>query len=109
VTSFSVKGCAASPCANAVLTLKRLSGGASGVSVDFATADGTASGASDYFPAAGTATFAASQLTQTILIPLRVEGGGQPAKNFFVILSNPQGGASLGTQIRATVNISATP
>jgi len=108
VTSFSVTGCAASPCANAVLTLKRLGGGASGVSVDFATADGTASDASDYFPTTGTVTFAVNQPTRTILIPLRVEGRGQPAKNFFVILSNPQGGASLGTQTRATVTISAT-
>ena len=53
--------------------------------------------------------FAANQLTQTILVPLRVEGGRQPAKTFSVILSNPRGGASLGTQSRATVTISATP
>ncbi len=109
VTAFSVRGCAAPVCANAVLTLKRIGGGASGVSVDFATADGTASGASDFVPTTGVVMFAANQLTQTILVPLRVEGGRQPAKTFSVILSNPRGGASLGTQSRATVTISATP
>ena len=63
----------------------------------------------DYTATSSTVTFAASQVTQTIKIPLRIEVGAQPTKSFSVILSNPGGGGTLGVaRTTATVNISDT-
>jgi len=109
--SFNATECAlALPC-NATLTVSRTGGLASGVTVDFATADGTALAGTDYgtrgdpTPPTGTLTFAAGQLVQTIRIPLLGELGAQPTKNFTVQLSNPGSGAALGPRTTATVNV----
>jgi Calx-beta domain len=105
--SFSASECIALPC-NATLTVSRTGGLASGVTVDFTTADGTAMAGVDYTATTSTVTFAASQATQTIKIPLLIEVGAQPTKSFSVILSNPGSGGTLGARTTATVNISDT-
>ncbi|MET0484579.1 MAG: Calx-beta domain-containing protein, partial [Candidatus Rokuibacteriota bacterium] len=111
--SFNATECAVLPC-NATLTVSRTGGLASGVTVDFATADVTAIAGTDYgtlgnaTPPSGTLTFAASQVTQTIKIPLLIEVGAQPTKSFSVILSNPGSGGTLGARTTATVNVSDT-
>jgi hypothetical protein len=102
---FNATECAALPC-NATLTVSRTGGAASGVTVDFTTADGTATAVSDYVAATpGTIVFAAGQVSQVIRIPLQIEPGVQPIKSFTVTLSNPLGGASLGTRTTAEVRI----
>jgi hypothetical protein len=106
-TAYSVSECAAAPC-QAVLTVSRTGGGASGVTVDFATADGTATALNDYVATTGQLTFASSQLSATIRIPLQIEPGAQPLKTFSVILSNVRGGAILGTRPSAEVRITDT-
>ena len=83
-------------------------GAASNVSVDFATEDGTATALSDYVATTGTINFAYLQTAQRIVIPLQIEPGAQPTKSFRVRLSNPRGGATLGTRISTEVCITDT-
>lgn len=76
----------------------------SAVSVDFATADGTATAASgDYTPTSGTLNFAAGQLVQTISVPV-LANGDTTDENFTVTLSNPVNSV-LGATVTATGTI----
>jgi hypothetical protein len=60
------------------------------VTVDYATADGTATAGLDYLPASGTLTFAPGETTKTI----EVEAWG-PWKQFYVNLSGASGNAHI--------------
>ena len=101
---FAKTECAVGPC-NAVLTVTRTGGAASGVTVDFTTVDGTATAAADYVTTNGTLTFVAGQTSQPITVPLQIEAGAQPTKSFTVVLSNATGGATLGVRTTAEVRI----
>ena len=105
--TYNAVECATIPC-NATLTVSRTGGLASGVTVDFTTADGTAVAGIDYTATTGTLTCGASQTSQTIKIPLLIEPGAQPTKSFSVLLSNPGSGATLGARTSATVNVTDT-
>ncbi len=60
------------------------------VSVDFSTADGTATAADkDYTAATGTVTFAPNETSQTISITVNGDTQVEPDEDFFVNLSNP--------------------
>src|SRR6185295_8903079 len=108
VDVFAVTECAALPC-QAVLFLSRgINGVASNVTVDFATEDGTATALNDYVATTGTVNFAYLQTAQRIVIPLQIEPGAQAPKSFRVRLSNPRGGATLGTRTSAEVRITDT-
>ena len=61
------------------------------VSIDFATADGTATAGVDYNSASGTITIPAGQLCTTITIGLLNEQVEEPNETFTVTLSNAQG------------------
>jgi Calx-beta domain/Beta-propeller repeat len=89
----------------AKVTVSRTGGSAEDVTVDFATADGTATAGVDYTATTGTVTFGPGQMTQTITIDLLREVGVQPVKSFSVIISNPGGGGSLGPRTTAEVRI----
>jgi hypothetical protein len=104
---YTVNECATLPC-EAVLTVSRTGGLASGVSVDFATADGTATALTDYVATTGTLNFAVGVVAQTIRIPLQIEPGAEATKTFSVLLANPRGGATLGTRSAAQVQIRDT-
>jgi len=82
------------------------SGGNSGVvSVDYATADGTAAGGSDYPAANGTLTWPdGTSGNLTISIPITDDDTVEPPESFTVTLSNVSV-ASLGANTSATVNI----
>ena len=82
------------------------SGGSSGsVSVDYATADGTAVSGTDYPATTGTLTFADGLSgNQTISIPITDDGSAEIAEAFTVTLSNVSG-ATLGANTSTTVNI----
>jgi hypothetical protein len=99
--------CATLPCM-ATVTVKRTGGGASGVSIDFATVDGTATALNDYVAMTGQVSFAANQASAVIRFPLQIELGAQPTKSFSVVLTNPRGGALLGTQSTTEVRITDT-
>jgi hypothetical protein len=106
-TTFNATECAALPC-NASLTVTRTGGAASGVTVDFTTADGTATAGGDYVATMGTVTFAAGQARQTIVVPLLIEPGAEPPKSFSVLLTNPSAGTGLGARTTAEVRITDT-
>lgn len=90
----------------ASLTLQRTNDVNSGVTVDFATTNGTATAGLDYIGTNGTLVFAAGQTTQTFCIPIVNDGLAEtPRESFSVFLSNPTGGAVLGTAISAVVII----
>lgn len=71
--------------------------GSSSVSVDFATADGTAiSGADDYEAASGTVTFiAGDNEPRSFTVFVNGDQRNEPNESFFVQLSNPRG-ATIG-------------
>jgi hypothetical protein len=72
------------------------------VSVDYATADGTATAGSDYAAAAGTLTFLPGETSKTIAVTVLSDRIAEPNETLTANLSNPQmatvaGGAGVGT------------
>jgi hypothetical protein len=94
--------CTVAPC-KAAVTVKRFGGMASGVTVDWATVDGTGNAVNDYVPDTGTLSFGVSEFVKTIVVELRP--GATVGSNFGVVLSHPQGGAKLGTVTTTTVTL----
>jgi hypothetical protein len=92
---------------NAVLTvtLSRLSNADGVFTVDYFTSDVTAVGGRDYAPQSGRLTFGPGETSQTITIALTPQEAGQPTREFRVSLTNPSGGAELGTVSSASVRI----
>jgi Calx-beta domain/Purple acid Phosphatase, N-terminal domain len=77
---------------NAVVTLTLSASTSSSVTVQYATADGTAAATTDYPGASGTATFAPNATTTTITIPVNGDTTVEPNETFFVNLSSPVNG-----------------
>ena len=75
----------------------------SDVSVDYATADGTASAGSDYRATSGTLTIAAGNTSGTIAVDILGDNDQEPDETFALQLSNPSN-ATLGTN-RADITI----
>lgn len=86
------------------LTVQRANDTSTLVSVDYATADGTATNGLKYTATNGTLTFAAGETNQTIVVPILNNGFVDGTKNFKVILSNATN-AVLGTRTNVTVSI----
>ena len=59
------------------------------VTVDYATADGTASAGSDYTAAGGTLTFAPGETAKTVPVPIADDAAAEPSESFTLSLSNP--------------------
>src|SRR5262249_47803553 len=59
------------------------------VTVQYATADGTATAGSDYTPASGTLTFNPGETSKTIVVPILGDTGVESDETFRVVLSNP--------------------
>lgn len=74
--------------ANFTVRLNGQQVGSSSVTVNFATADGTAKAGSDYRATSGTVTVTANQ-PASVSIPIVSDGAVEPDENFFVRLSNP--------------------
>ena len=87
------------------LTVRLSSASATPVTVSYATANGTATAGSDYVAKSGTLTFAAGVTTQTFTITINGDRTAEPDETFGVTLSNPTGGAALGSPSAATVTI----
>jgi Calx-beta domain len=66
------------------------------VTVDYATADGTALAGEDYGTAAGMLTFAPGQTSQTFTVLVNGDPAAEFDEYFVVNLSNPTGGAAVG-------------
>jgi hypothetical protein len=88
------------------VTVSRTGGKASGTTVDYATADGTATAGSDYTATNGTLTFAANQTSQIVTIPIQADTLDEPNETFTFTLSNPSPDATLGSPSATTATIS---
>jgi Calx-beta domain len=65
--------------------------------VDYATADGTALAGLDYAASSGTLTFAArGSVSTTVSVGIVGDGLDEPHEHFSVVLSNAQGGVTIG-------------
>lgn len=97
---------------SATLTVNRLSGNAGVVSVAYASANGSATAGQDYTAVTNTLTFADGDIIESISVPILDDSTDEANENFAVTLSNPMGGATLGTPVTSTVTINdndATP
>ncbi|WYM00653.1 MAG: Calx-beta domain-containing protein [Gloeotrichia echinulata CP02] len=82
------------------------SGGSDGeISVTVTPTDGTATAVSDYNNSPITVTFAEGETSKTVTIPLTDDSIYEPNETVNLTLNNPTGGANLGTQSTAILNI----
>ncbi|MGH7136469.1 MAG: Calx-beta domain-containing protein, partial [Pirellulales bacterium] len=80
----------------ATITVGR-SGGAQGeAQVDYATSDGTATAGADYTAVSGTLSFSPGQTLSTFTVPILPDNLVEGDETFFVTLSDPTGGATVG-------------
>jgi Domain of unknown function (DUF4394)/Calx-beta domain len=89
---------------NATLTVRRAGNTLGASTVNYALADGTATGGSDYTSTGGTMSFAAGESTKTISVPIADDGAVESSETFTVTLSG-QTGAVLAAPTAATVQV----
>ena len=89
----------------ATITVTRVGGSRGSVSVRFATSSGTASGGIDYSSTSGTLAFASGETSKTFTVRLRADTLAEADEFLNLTLSNPAGGATLGTPSTATLTI----
>jgi hypothetical protein len=90
------------------ITVQRVGGSDGAVTVHYATSDGSATAPGDYQAKSGTLHFADGQKTKTFSVAIVNDTKHEPAERFSVRLSNPGGGAALGTPTTAKVTIRAS-
>lgn len=88
---------------NATFTVTLSAASTSNVTVDFATADGTATAGSDYQSNSGTLTFTPGQTTRTIDVAVIGDTMDEPSETFFVNLTNAANGVILDNQGQGTI------
>jgi len=87
------------------VTLTRTGGSAGEVSVTLNLTDGTATAGNDYDGTSITVTFGDGEITKTVDIPIVDDTIYEGDETLNLTLSDPTGGATLGTQQTATLNI----
>ncbi len=109
-TGFSVASASTTEAdGQVVLTLVRAGDTAGVVTVDYATADGTAVAGQDYVAAAGTVTWADGDgADKTVSVQILPDTNQEQAEDFVVKLSNITGSAQLGSNSSITVTIDAS-
>lgn len=90
---------------SAIVTVARTGGTAGTVTVSYTTSDGSATANSDYTPASGTLTFADGETTKSFSVSVTDDTSAEPDETVLLSLSNPAGGATLGSPSRATLTI----
>src|SRR5262249_21731759 len=95
--------------AAATITVTRSGGTASGVSVHYATADGTAMAGVDYVSASGELSFCYGEGSKTFTVPILDDGIENGAKSLTLLLSSPDGGGAIGTPSSSTLWIVEEP
>jgi hypothetical protein len=88
---------------NAAFAVSLAQASANPVTVDFATADNTATTPSDYTAASGTLTFAPGETTKTITVLVNGDTLVEPDETFFVNLSNIVGATAADAQGQGTI------
>ena len=100
---------------NAVFTIYLSSQSSKGVSINYATADGTATAGADYQSASGTIVFAVGETSRTVTVLVNGDTADEPLETFFLNLTSPlnatvadaQGLATIGTSNSTGVKFSA--
>ena len=89
---------------NATVTVNRTGSSAGTVSVDYATADGSALAGADYTSTSGTLTFADGETTKNVLVPVAEDALAEGPESFTFTLSNPQPWPAGEYQLQVSVN-----
>ena len=90
----------------ATVTVQRTGGTSGAVSVHYASADGTATGDSDYSPVSGTLSWGAGDgASKSFQVPILDDGDAEGNETVSLALSAPTGGATLGTPSTQTLTI----
>nr|NCQ85347.1 hypothetical protein [Microcystis aeruginosa W13-18] len=87
------------------ITLTRTNGSDGEVSVILTPSNGSATAGDDYTNTPITVTFANGQTSKTVTIPITDDSIYEPTETVNLTISNPTGGATLGTQQTATLSI----
>jgi hypothetical protein len=93
----------------ATITVTRTGGDAEGITVNYASSDGSATSGADYTSASGTLTFAAGETTKTFQAPIVFDNLEESPETVMLALSSPGGGATLGTVATAQLVINDRP
>lgn len=91
--------------ASLAVTVTRTNGSAGDVTVDYATSDGSATAGQDYSATSGTLTLLDGETSQSFAVAILDDAVYEGDETFAVTLSNPTGGALIGTIDAATVTI----
>jgi hypothetical protein len=98
---------------NVVITVNRVDGATSTVTVDFATSDGTAIAGSDYTATSGTLTFNQGETSKSFSIPILNDNSFEGDETINLTLSNPGGvsptNVALGNPSTAVLTIKPAP
>jgi hypothetical protein len=90
---------------NSVFTITKTGMASASLSVNYATASGTAAQPGDYTATSGSLTFTTAQTSQTVSIPTIDDASAEPAETFTMSLSAATGGATIGIgTATATIN-----
>ena len=84
------------------ITVVRTGGTGGGVTVQYATSNGTGLAGTDYDSRSGTLTFGAGETSKTFTVPVH-PNAGSASKSVNLTLSNPSPGADLGAPSTATL------
>ncbi len=90
---------------SAVITVTRLGNASAPATIDYATNDGTASSSTDYLATSGTLHFSAGETFKTFSVPLVDDLYVEGNETVKLSLSNPSGGAFLGSPNIGTLTI----
>lgn len=88
-----------------IVGVRRPIGSAGIVTVNYATASGTATSGADFTPQSGTLTFADGEYQKTFSVPIINDFIIEGTESFTITLSNPTGGATLGAFSTTEVDI----
>ncbi|MEP6945568.1 MAG: Calx-beta domain-containing protein [Acidobacteriota bacterium] len=89
----------------ATISVDRVGGASGPITVDYTTSNGTAIAGVDYTTTTNTLTFLDTETIKTIFVPLINNTKDEPTRTFNVTLSNPTGGAFLGSTTTHTFSI----
>jgi hypothetical protein len=93
----------------AAITVNRVDGASGDITVNVATSNGTATAGSDYTATSHTLTFIQGETSKNFFIPITNDNLFENAETVNLTLSNPTGGATLGTPATATLTINTPP